>query len=477
MKCLNDTTPYDANTFYRQGHELIDQLSEFLRQTQNGDRPNVIPWDSPEKLLESWTDDFQSGPSDELTSLIGRVLAQSTNLQHSHYLGHQIASPLPVAALCDLVGSLLNNGMVVFEVGPAAIAIEKAVVSWMARCIGYGDNAGGVLTSGGSLGNFTALLAARQAKAGHDIWKEGMSGPLAILASEQSHYSIRKAAQMMGLGYDGVIPVETDLQFRMNPAALEKAYAKAERMGRKVFAVVGNCCSTATGSYDPLDQIADFCESRGLWFHADGAHGASALVSEKYKFLLKGIERADSVVWDAHKMLMMPALVTGVIFKNKISSYEAFSQNASYLYQGDAEHEWFNPGHRTFECTKRMMGLKVYVALKTLGTKYFDDFVTGTYDLTAQFAQMIDDASDFEYLIAPQSNIICFRYLSKGDIALNAVQAAIRLELLNDKMFYIVQTEVDGELWLRCTVINPYTTSEIILALLDKIRTIASSQV
>lgn len=469
-----DTTPYDTDTFRSQADTAIRILTDYLAATRSDKLKTVVPWEDPAKMTTLWDADFTETPSADFGTLLQKVLDHSTNLQHERYLGHQIASPLPLAAICDMAASLINNGMVVYEVGPAAVAIERAVIRWMANCIGYGENADGVLTSGGSLGNFTALLTARQAKAGYDVRTQGISQPLAIIASEQSHYSVRRAAQMMGIGLEGVFAVETDDQFRLRPECLEAALRRAENAGRKVFAVIGNACSTATGAYDPLEAIADFAEKHDLWFHADCAHGGAALLSEKYRGVLAGLERADSVVWDAHKMLMMPALVTAVVFKEKETAYGTFSQNASYLYAGESEDEWFNPGHRTFECTKRMMGLKVYMALKTLGTRYFADFVTQMHDLTKAFSAMVDAAGDFEKLVEPQSNILCFRYLPNFNTHLNTLQSRIRQALLADGEFYIVQTEIDGTLWLRCTIINPYTTADTLRELLEKIRIVVA---
>lgn len=468
---------FSSDAFRQQGHALIDRLADFLRDSQNGVLPNALNWMTPETALSRYPADFKSIPTAEFIPVIDTILGGSTNLQHPKYLGHQIASPLPLAALCDLAASLINNGLVVYEVGPAGIAIEKAVIRWMADQIGYGDDADGVLTSGGSLGNFTALLAARQAKADHDIWTEGTQEALCVLTSEQSHYSVKKAMQMMGFGAKGVVSIPTDDRFKMRTDLLEEALKTAHDSGCKVFAVVGSACSTATGSYDDLNAIADFCEKHNLWFHVDGAHGGSALVSEQYRSLLNGIHRADSVSWDAHKMLMMPALITGVIFKNKARSYEAFSQNASYLYQEDGQHEWYNIGHRTFECTKRMMALKLYTALKVFGTQLFDTFVTDTYNFAKTFARLLQSQSDFTLLIHPESNIVCFQYTPARipEANLNDFQNRIRHALLEDSEFYIVQTTLLGKIWLRCTLINPFSTEETLLDLLKKIRKIGES--
>ncbi|HLL83651.1 MAG TPA: aminotransferase class I/II-fold pyridoxal phosphate-dependent enzyme, partial [Longimicrobium sp.] len=364
MKTANDAlkAAFDPDAFRAEAHRVVDLLADYLRQARSGDLP-VLPWVPPEELAPRWPARFPQKGGGDLPALLHRVVEEANHLHHPRFVGHQVSAPLPSTALCDMVSALLNNGMAIYEMGPSATAMEKAVLAWMAERLGLPASAGGVLTSGGSAGNLTALLAARQAKAGFNVWDEGASGgpPLAILVADQAHYCVERSARMMGLGAGGVVKVPVDPAFRMRADLLPEAFDKATREGRRVFAVVASACSTATGAFDPLEPIADFCQARGLWLHVDGAHGASAVLSPRHRGLLRGVERADSVVWDAHKMMMTPALVTAVLFREARRSFEAFAQEASYLYdEARAGHDEWNVGTRTLECTKRMMGLKLY---------------------------------------------------------------------------------------------------------------------
>ena len=240
---------------------------------------------------------------------------------------------------------------------------------------------------------------------------------------------------------------------------------------KNVFVLIANGCSTSTGTYDDLDSIADFCKENNIWFHIDGAHGASILLSDKYKEVMKGVEKADSIVWDAHKMLLMPALITAVIFKDGKSSYEPFSQKASYLFEKRADEEWFNYAHRTMECTKKMMGLKLYLSLKNFGTDIFTAHVEYTHEISVEFSEIITKNNDFELAVKPQSNIVCFRYI-KNDLdedQLNQLQKDIRKKILESENIYIVQTELKGKVWLRCTIINPLTKIDDLKDLLEQI--------
>lgn len=464
---------YDPENFRKTGYQVIDLLADYLKQVTAKKVDNVSTLLTPEEMLSEWPKDFSNNSQADITKLLKKVVIQSAHLHHPCYLGHQVSSPLPIAALCDLVASFLNNPTALFEMGPVTTAMEKILINWMSKLIGFNTDADGFFTSGGTLGNLTALLAARQAKAGYDVWKEGIKNTsnLVILASEQSHYSIKKTSQIIGLGEKGVVPIPTDENFCMDVNALKQKYKEIVEKGDKVIAVVSGSCVTATGSYDPLDLIADFCEENNLWLHVDGAHGASALLSDKYKGLLKGIDRADSVVWDAHKMLLMPSLITAVIFKNSKNSYQAFSQEASYIFEKGQTEEWYNLIHRTFECTKTMMCLKLYAGLSIYGEDFFANYVTSMYDLTKKFAQLIKEQPDFELAVEPQSNIICFRYVPQdfeGDI--NILQKTIRNKILKKSPFYIVKVDLNNKTYLRCTVINPLTTENEIRELLALIK-------
>ena len=459
---------FDPESFRAQGHRVVDQLADYLGRALRGDAMAVLPPSDPTELIGQWTAHFPEQATGRFDDLLQRVLAQSNHLHHPRYVGHQVTSPLPLAALGDLVAALLNNGMAVYEMGPAATAMERRLVGWMAAQLGFPPTADGVFTSGGSAGNLTALLAARQAKAGFDVWSDGAHGgaPLAVLASEHAHYCVQRSAQIMGWGAGGVVPVETDAQFRMRPDALLDALERAGSAGRNVIAVVASACSTATGSFDPLDAIADFCAEHGLWLHVDGAHGASAILSDRYRYLLAGIARADSVVWDAHKMLLMPALITAVLFRDGRHSYEAFAQQASYLFAGsERAEEWFNVGARTLECTKRMMSLKLYAALATYGTRLFADYVTAMFDLGRRFAARLRAAADFELAVEPAANIVCFRYRGTEGVS-DSLNSEIVADIQESGIAVPSTTMINGRLAIRAAIVNHRTQTGDIDALI-----------
>lgn len=469
---------FNPEIFRKTGYEVIDLIADYLKQIELK-KLDVLPPITPETMLSEWSKIFENKSQTDPINLLKKFVDQSMHLHHPGYIGHQVAPPLPLAALCDLTSSFLNSLSDIFEMGPVGTVMEKILINWMAKLIGFNSDADGFFTSGGSLGNFTALLAARQAKTGYNVWKDGMKNKnLVVLASEQSHYSVKKAAQIIGLGENGVIPVPTDKRFCMDVNALKQKYNEAVAEGKKIIAVVSGSCVTATGSYDPIDLIADFCEENDLWLHVDGAHGASALLSDKYKGLLKGIERADSVIWDAHKMMLMPAFATAIIFKNSKNSYKAFYEEASYIMEKGNAEKWYNLIRRTFECTKPTMSLKLYISLLVYGKEFFANYVTSMYDLTKKFAKLIKEQPNFELAVEPQSNIICFRYIPrdfKGDV--NTLQKTIRKKLLKTGSFYIVKVDLNNKTYFRCTVINPLTTENGLNDLLNLIKKLGDNEI
>lgn len=460
---------YAPEAFREAGHRLIDALADHLANTQAGKTEQAITWQQPDEALERWQFD-PSNPGGNAVDLLQKILTESVQLHHPRYMGHQISPTAPIAALAGLLSDFLNNGMGVYEMGIPGTAIEVNVVRALAKQMGFGPAADGFLTSGGTLANLTAMLAARSIRAEANIWQEGNVRPMALMVSEEAHYCVDRTARIMGWGEAGIIKIPANERFQMRTELLEEYYENATANGLEVIAVVGSACSTSTGSFDDLEAIAAFCAKHNLWFHVDGAHGGASVFSQKYRHLVKGISLADSVVMDFHKMLLTPAVTTALVFKNGTHSYQTFTQKAQYLFAQATDPEWFNLARRTFECTKEMMGAKVYVLWRTYGTALFDTFVTRMYDQGAVFARLIKNHPDFELAVEPECNIVCFRYLSPGDAeANNRLNAQIRKAIVEEGHFYMVQTQLRGLTWLRVTLVNPRTDEGILEALLDKV--------
>ena len=367
-------------------------------------------------------------------------------------MGHQVPPPLPGAVLAEMASAIVNNGMAVYEMGPASVPIELAVIDWMSAQLGLPAGAGGVLTSGGSVGNLTALLAMRQARAGFDAWSAGAPGgpQLAVIAANEAHYSVARTVRVMGMGDAGAIAAPVDAAHRPDRGCRRARTRRRRRSQGDRRRVRGGLdghrrVRSARRHRRPVrgERSLAPCRCR--------ARRRPRSVDEARRQALRGIARADSVVWDAHKMLMMPALVTAVLFKRGGDAYAAFAQRASYLFEaGAAEDTWWDLGQRTLECTKRAMAVELWAALRAHGEAWFGAVIDRQIELAQALAARVAAAADFELALPPEANIVCFR---PRDSTLDMRE--LRRRIIEDGRFYITGTELAGSYWLRATLMNP----------------------
>ncbi len=469
---LNQT--YDSEEFRRQGHEMIDILADYLGQAISRSEMPVLRNVEPDDLVMEFAFDNPANSNLPLSSFVRKVIESMNHMHHPRFVGHQNTPPLTAGIIAQMCTTLLNNGVAVYEMGPAAMAAERNVVRYMARLTGFGSEADGIFTHGGSAGNLTGLLAARQAMSEYNIWEEGVrhDRPVGIIISDQSHYSVSRNAKVIGLGAGSVIRIPYNSRYAMQTQLLMETKQKAEEKGIRVICVAANACSTATGTYDNLEEIAAFCRENNLWFHVDGAHGLGVLFSDRYRHLVKGIEHADSIVLDFHKMLLTPGLNTMVLFRDGKRSYETFAQKAGYLFDKQDENEWFNGAKRTLECTKSALGIVAWAVVKYYGDEILGRYIDSRYDLALWFAEAIRAESDMELAVTPESNIVCFRYAPAGSTRekLNELNRRIRKEIVRSGEFYLVQTELDGTIWLRTALMNAMTDENDLRRLITSIK-------
>lgn len=464
---------YSAEEYRKVGYAMVDMIADHLENMNSNPSSETIPYSDPDDQLIYWQADFEK--KEPIEDTFKHIFDHSIKLHNPKYIGHQIATVAPVAGIAGMMVDILNNGTGVYEMGMSANAIERVIIDFMNKQVGYSSDAGGIFTSGGTLANMTALLTARKVKAPTNIWSEGSSDKLALMVSEASHYCIDRAARIMGLGDKGIIKVPTDDKYKMRTDLLPELYQKAKEDGLTVFAIVGCSCTTSTGSFDDLEAISKFAKQENIWFHVDGAHGGGIAMSEKYKHYVKGIELSDSITIDYHKMMMAPALLTSVLYRKSLDSFKTFAQKAEYLWESSDTNEWYNSGKRTFECTKSMMCIKVYSILKAYGKDVFAQNCAFLFDSARQLANLIKENTMFELLIEPEANIVNFRYKPAGNYNASDLNDKIRKQLIMDGQFYIVSVLIDKEKYLRCCVMNPLTTAKDFKKLLTKLESIGKS--
>ena len=480
---------YDPEFVRLAGRRLADLLADHFRCVQ-GRETAVLNWRHPAentaeagRLLDAGT----AGPAghdppavaERFAELVRTALARGQNLHSPRYVGHQVPPPVPLAGLFDAVSAATNQPMAIYEMGPWATAVETALVARLGAKLGYATGTfDGVVTHGGSIANLTALLTARNVALG-DAWEAGVArpGPPPVLVAHgEAHYCVNRAAGILGLGTRNVVRPPLDARRRIDPAGLDATLADLKKKGRPVIAVAASSPATPIGAFDPLEPIADVCERHGVWLHVDAAHGGAVAFSERHRHLIKGIERADSVVWDAHKMLHVPALCTFLFYKDRKHRFEAFRQEAPYLFDAtDPGLADYDSGLRTLECTKRGAAFGLWGVWSLFGESIFADLVDATFALARTFYEKLAAAPDFTPLHDPQCNIVAFRHVPSElkdapPEALGRFQLELRQSVARAGRFYLVPTSKDGVPALRCTLINPLTTAGDLDDLLEELR-------
>lgn len=482
---------YDPQLLQHAGERLVKLLTEHLQGIEASSQ-RVLNWTAPEtKKCEAeasldryapyhtWSTEGRDGLACQFEELVRLALGHGLNLHDPRYIGHQVPASIPIAGLFDALGSVTNQVMAIYEMGPWATAVEHALVDQLGRLIGWQPGGfSGLITHGGSLANLTALLTARNVSL-NTAWETGVprKGPSpVVVVHADAHYSVTRAAGVLGLGTQSVIPAPLDGRRRMDPNQLDGLLASLRKKGHPIVATVAAACATPIGAFDPLQAIADVCQRHEVWLHVDAAHGGSACFSRRYRHLLAGIDRSDSMIWDAHKMLFVPALCAFVFYRDADQRFEAFQQSAPYLFDPSAPGiADYDSALKTVECTKRAAAFGLWGTWSLFGPQLFEDMVDVTFDMGRTFFDKLQAASDFEPLHEPQCNIVAFRYLpdhlrhAEAEY-IGQFQRDLRRRLIKSGEFYLVQTTLEGVAALRVTIINPLTTPDHLDALLDALR-------
>ncbi|MFY0604449.1 MAG: aminotransferase class V-fold PLP-dependent enzyme [Flavobacteriaceae bacterium] len=311
------------------------------------------------------------------------------------------------AVLGDLLAVLLNNSMYTYKVAGPQVGIEQEIIRQSCDLVGYGANSNGTFPTGGSMSNYMALIMGRDAK-DPDCRLNGMSKPLIIYTSKESHYSNAKNASFAGIGRNNIRYIIADDKGRMIPEELEAQIQEDIKNGGIPTYVNATAGTTVLGAFDPIDKIADITEKYDMWLHVDGAYCGSVMFSDAYKHLLKGVERSNSFSYNAHKMLGTPLTCSIILVNDKRHLNNSFSNDASYLYQTDGDD--FNLGKTSFQCGRRNDALKFWTLWKSLGTKGLENIVNQQFKLANVALEYIRSNPDYTLYSYDDSISICFNY-------------------------------------------------------------------
>ena len=407
------------------------------------------------------------------------VAKNSIIVQHPHCIAHLHTPPLIAGIVAENFISAQNLSMDSWDQSAAATFVEQHVVNWLCKTFELGANSDGVFTSGGTQSNIMALLMARDWAAktfsNHNVQSDGLpdyAKKMRILCSENSHFTVKKAASLMGLGENSVICVSTNIDGSMYTHALEEEIIKLKKTGFLPFAIVGTAGTTDHGAIDNLSVISRIANEHKLWFHVDAAYGGALILSNS-KHRLSGIECADSVTIDFHKLWFQPVSCSAVLVKEK-TSFKSFLYHADYL---NREHDDLpNLVDKTISTTRRFDALKLLLSLRTIGTSTLGAMIDHLLKQARDVAELIESKPEFELLAQPSLSTILFRYTGLSETKenfKNQLNKDLRVQLLKSGNAVLGETVVDNKVALKLTILNPCLTRENFLELLNKIITMS----
>jgi aromatic-L-amino-acid decarboxylase len=390
-------------------------------------------------------------PVEELLDLLfTRVIPKSFNTAGPGYLAYIPGGGLPHAAVADLISGITNRYVGVFAAAPGLVAIEANVIRWLCAMVGYPDGAGGVLTSGGSLSNFSALVAARRERLPEDF----LSGIL--YASDQAHHSVQKAAMLAGFPERNVRPIASDGAFRIRLDALEEAIRADRAAGLRPFFLVGNAGTTNTGAVDDLVGLGNLARREGLWYHVDGAYGGFFVLTERGRRALRGIEQADSIALDPHKGLFLPYGTGCLLVRDPEALRRAHAVSADYMPAMQEDSDLPDFSQLSPELSRDWRGLRVWLPIAMHGIGPFRSNLDEKLDLALWAAGELRRIPGIEILAEPQLSIVAFRLSRSGldEPTLEALNRDLLARVNARKRVYLTGTTLHGRFAIRICVLS-----------------------
>jgi aromatic-L-amino-acid decarboxylase len=459
------------------GREVIELMADQLAGSP--DRPvyRQVPAELARKLASGSLPDDGIEPAQLLEAFRDEIAPYPLGNNHGRFWAW-VCSPANVMAVFgDALASAMNPHCDVAN--HAAVHLERQVLDWFREMVGFPTASGGVLVSGGSMANLTGLATARHARSGWDDRENGLAGGprLRVYVSDQGHSCIRKAIELLGIGSANLRIVPTDDRFRMRIRALESMIAEDRKAGYRPLAVVGSAGSTNTGSIDPLERIAEICRREDLWFHVDGAYGAPAIMTDRYRDALAGLALADSVAVDPHKWLQIPVEAGVALVRDQSLLRDTFSLVPSYLRTDGGEDGVEGPisfAQLGFQQTRGFRALKIWFGLRNLGKRRIVRLINQNCQLAERLHVAVVNAPDLESL-APQSlSVVCFRAappsLRGDDVALDALNRSIVERIQLGGAFFVAKTVVRGRTGIRVCIVNGGARPSDVAALVRLIR-------
>ena len=444
------------------GYAVVDLLSEHFANVRDGP---VGSKNDPARLIPLFdVDPPENGrdPTEILGQLEREVLPNNLHVDHPRFFAFVPGPNNFVSAMADAIaaGFQIFNGT--WFGGSAAAALERGVIRWLARTCGLPSTAGGLFVSGGSMANLTALVAAR-----HALLQDQTDGAT-VYFSDQTHSSVERALRVIGVLPERLRKLPSDENFRLSIQSLREAIANDRAKGLRPFCVIANAGTTNTGATDPLNDLADLAAKEKFWLHIDGAFGAAAILCERGRALLGGLERADSISLDPHKWLFQSFECGCVLVRDVAFLRAAFQIKADYLRDVHRLTLEFNPADHGVQLTRSFRALKVWLSLQTFGVAAFRRAITRGFELAEIAERELRARKGWEILSPAQMATVCFRFGKNDEVQTKLVDVT-----MNDGYTLLTSTELRGAVALRLCTINPRTTEQDIIGTVDRLDQLA----
>jgi glutamate/tyrosine decarboxylase-like PLP-dependent enzyme len=458
--------------------EWADSVTQFMIDYLGGLRDRPVYRQTSSREIRSGLDSKLPIKGTDLDSLLKvfreTIVPFSRQNAHPRMFGYVQSPGTPIGAFADLLASTLNANLTIWRSAPAPVELERVTIDWIRQILGFAPEAGGLFVSGGSMANLAAVAAARQTKQ-HSL------GRLRLYASSATHFSIIKAAALLGIGRQNVQHVAVDECFRVRLDDLVAKITADLDAGYVPFCVVGNAGTVDTGAVDPLREIRDVANRFQLWMHVDGSYGAFAILADSARKLFAGLNQADSIALDPHKWLYLPVDVGCVIYRDPEAARVAFAHEAEYTRMfGEEADEAFVCWDYGPELSRRFRALKVWMLLKGVGLDRLSDGIESNLACARYLEAMVQASDDFEMVAPVELSIFCFRHVptqlrNQSTQQIDAFNERLLVALQQDGSSYVSNTMLGGRFALRGCVLNYRTTLRDMEILLDDLRRVAKS--
>ena len=421
---------------------------------------------SPERLRDELgiAIDPRGASLEEVIAKLRRILAETPSTASPRFFNQLFGGRDPIAVVAEMLTPLTNTSMYTYKLAGPQVLVEREVLARMAAKVGYHDGEG-AMSPGSSLAALTAMLIARN-EAVAEARERGLSGErLTVYTSTEGHYSIRKAAGILGLGREQVRGVATDDRGRMDVAALARALAEDKARGHRPILINATAGSTVIGSFDPISEIVEVARAHRIWLNIDGAFGGSVVLSRRHRHLVAGAEHADSYVWNAHKMMGVPLSCSALLLARTGLLERHLGESADYLFQSEADE--LNPGRRSLQCGRRNDALKLWAAWQLHGDRGYEERIDRMFELAAHVAGRVEADPELDLVMWPPSINVCFEIKGKSS-------AAVCERLDREGRLLVGHGRVNGRRAIRLVCVNPDLDEGDLDAALDEIKRAAA---